>query len=89
MAYARSIPLLADDMQIIRPTILIAVPRIYERIYNALHAKLEESSPLKRMLFISAVKVGWARFEYQQGRRAWSAEAVVMAAVQDSWWPAR
>lgn len=72
VAYARSIPLLADDLQIIRPTILIAVPRIYERIYNALHAKLEESSPLKRMLFIAAVKVGWARFEYQQGRRAWS-----------------
>ncbi|MDO8988495.1 MAG: long-chain fatty acid--CoA ligase [Sideroxyarcus sp.] len=72
VAYARSIPLLADDLQIIRPTILVAVPRIYERIYNALHAKLEESSPLKRMLFIAAVKVGWARFEYRQGRRAWS-----------------
>ena len=72
VAYARSIPLLADDLQIIRPTILISVPRIYERIYNALHAKLEESSALKRWLFISAVKTGWARFEYQQGRRAWS-----------------
>ena len=72
VAYARSIPLLADDLQIIRPTILVAVPRIYERIYNALHAKMEESSALKRWLFISAVKVGWARFEYQQGRRGWS-----------------
>jgi long-chain acyl-CoA synthetase len=72
VAYARSIPLLSDDLQIIRPTILIAVPRIYERIYNALHAKMDESSSLKRLLFITAVKVGWARFEYQQGRRAWS-----------------
>jgi long-chain acyl-CoA synthetase len=72
VAYARSIPLLADDLQIIRPTILIAVPRIYERIYNALHAKLEESSALKRWLFITAVKNGWARFEFQQGRRGWS-----------------
>ncbi|MFZ2163686.1 MAG: AMP-binding protein [Sideroxyarcus sp.] len=72
VAYARSIPLLAEDLQIIRPTILVAVPRIYERIYNALHAKMEEASALKRWLFISAVKVGWARFEYRQGRRAWS-----------------
>ena len=72
VAYARSIPLLAEDLQIIRPTILIAVPRIYERIYNALHAKLENSSPFKRWLFISAVKTGWARFEHEQGRRAWS-----------------
>jgi long-chain acyl-CoA synthetase len=72
VAYARSIPLLADDLQIIRPTILVAVPRIYERIYNALHAKLEESSPFKRWMFIWAVKTGWARFEHEQGRRAWS-----------------
>jgi long-chain acyl-CoA synthetase len=72
VAYARSIPLLAEDLQIIRPTILVAVPRIYERIYNALHAKMEEASSLKRWLFISAVKVGWARFEYRQGRRGWS-----------------
>ena len=72
VAYARSIPLLVDDLQIIRPTILISVPRIYERIYNGLHAKLEESSAFKRWMFIWAVKVGWARFEYQQGRRAWS-----------------
>ncbi len=72
VAYARSIPLLAEDLQIIRPTILIAVPRIYERIYNGLHAKLEESSAFKRWMFIWAVKTGWARFEHEQGRRAWS-----------------
>ncbi len=72
VAYARSIPLLAEDLQIIRPSLLISVPRIYERIYNAIHAKLEISSPLKRMLFHSAVNVGWARFEYEQGRRAWT-----------------
>src|SRR3989338_3072827 len=36
VAYARSTTLLADDLKIIRPTIMIAVPRIYERIYNAL-----------------------------------------------------
>lgn len=72
VAYARSIPLLADDLKIIRPTILVSVPRIYERIYNAIHAKLEEASPLRRRLFTLAVNVGWERFEYQQGRGKWS-----------------
>jgi len=47
-AYARSIPLLAEDLTIIRPTILMCVPRIFERIYNAIHAKLDEGSPLKK-----------------------------------------
>jgi len=72
VAYARSIPLLADDLKIIRPTILVAVPRIYERIYSAIHAKLEEAPPLRHKLFTLAVDVGWDRFEYQQGRGAWT-----------------
>jgi long-chain acyl-CoA synthetase len=71
VAYARSIPLLADDLKIIRPTILIAVPRIFERIYNAIHAKLDEAPPLRKKLFMFAVEVGWHRFEYQQGRIGW------------------
>ncbi len=74
VAYARSIPLLAEDLIIIRPTILVSVPRIYERIYNAVHAKLETASPLRRKLFALTVNVGWSRFEFQQGRGKWSAK---------------
>ena len=70
-AYARSIPLLAEDLTIIRPTILMCVPRIFERIFNAIHAKLDEGSPLKKKLFLLTIEVGWDRFEYQQGRAAW------------------
>jgi len=72
IAYARSIPLLADDLVIIHPTILMAVPRIYERIFNAIQAKLEEAPPLRKKLFDLTVDVGWKRFEYQQGRGACS-----------------
>lgn len=42
VAYARSIRQLQDDLLIIRPTILISVPRIYERIYAGIQAKLAE-----------------------------------------------
>ncbi|OGS97965.1 MAG: AMP-dependent synthetase [Gallionellales bacterium RIFCSPLOWO2_12_FULL_59_22] len=72
VAYARSVPLLADDLKIIRPTILVSVPRIFERIYSAIHAKLEEGAPLRHKLFTLAVDVGWDRFEYRQGRGAWT-----------------
>ena len=71
VAFARSIPLLSEDLQIIRPTLLISVPRIYERVYGAIKIKLEEGSPLKRMLFHLAVETGWARFEHEQGRGPW------------------
>ncbi len=73
VAYARSIPQLAEDLASIRPTLLISVPRIYERVYAGIKAKLEEGSALKRSLFNLTVKVGWSRFERAQGRGPWRA----------------
>jgi long-chain acyl-CoA synthetase len=72
VAYNRSIPQLAEDLLAVRPTILISVPRIFERVYNKIHAGLEEKSPIARSLFNLAVNIGWQRFECQQGRASWS-----------------
>lgn len=71
VVFARSVALLAEDMKVIRPTLLIAVPRIYERIYGAIRARLEENAAYARALFHLAVEVGWARFEHAQGRGPW------------------
>jgi len=73
VAYARSIPQLGEDLVAIRPTIMISVPRIYERVYATIKARLAEGPPLRRKLFEYAVEVGWARFEHQQGRGPWKA----------------
>lgn len=70
-AYSRGIPQLAEDLQAIRPTILISVPRIYERVYGRIRAALDEGPPLKKKLFLLAVEVGYARFEHAQGRGPW------------------
>jgi long-chain acyl-CoA synthetase len=71
-AYARSVQQLGDDLQTVRPTMLISVPRIYERVYAAIKAKLDDGPPLRRKLFQLAVDVGWARFEHAQGRGGWT-----------------
>ncbi|HEV8518443.1 MAG TPA: long-chain fatty acid--CoA ligase, partial [Burkholderiales bacterium] len=71
-AYARSVQQLGDDLQMIRPTMLISVPRIYERVYVAIKKKLDEGSTLAKKLFMLAVDVGYARFEHAQGRGGWS-----------------
>ncbi|HET6756621.1 MAG TPA: long-chain fatty acid--CoA ligase [Burkholderiales bacterium] len=73
VAYARSIAQLAEDLGIIKPTLLISVPRIYERVYAAIKAKLDEGSAGKRKLFAQAVEVGYSRFERSQGRAPWRA----------------
>ncbi len=82
VAFARSIPLLSEDMQTIRPTIMVSVPRIYERVHYAIHSKLDEGSPLKRKLFNLAVDTGWARFEHQQGRGAWKMSFMLWPVLQ-------
>ncbi|MGB5718397.1 MAG: long-chain fatty acid--CoA ligase [Gammaproteobacteria bacterium] len=71
IAYARSIPELAEDLQTIRPTVMISVPRIYERVYNKIQAGLAEKPPIATRLFNAAVETGWKRFLRQQGRGGW------------------
>jgi long-chain acyl-CoA synthetase len=61
VAFARSTALLAEDLVTVRPTILVSVPRIYERVYAAVQAAVAPS-PVKRVLFAWAQGVGWRRF---------------------------
>ena len=74
VAYARSIAQLALDLQTIRPTVMVSVPRIYERVYGRIQDGLAKKSPLARALFKLAVRVGWRRFEREQGVAGWHPE---------------
>lgn len=67
-AHARSVAQLAADLETIRPTAMIAVPRIFERVYAKIQQQLAAGSPIKRLLFNLTVKAGWQRFLKQQGR---------------------
>lgn len=73
VGFARSFQQLQEDLTIIRPTLLISVPRIYERIYAGLRSKLQKGSPFAHRLFAFAVDTGYSRFEYAQGRGPWRA----------------
>ncbi|WP_440112209.1 AMP-dependent synthetase/ligase [Acidovorax sp. BL-A-41-H1] len=61
VAYARSVALLAEDLKTVRPTVLVSVPRIYERIHAKLLEKLSPT-PWKMRLYEAAQAMGWARF---------------------------
>lgn len=62
IAYNRSVLLLADDLKTIRPTVIISVPRVYERIFARVQDKLKKSRPATRYLFDWAVEIGWRDF---------------------------
>lgn len=71
IAYNRSIKHLSEDLVAIRPTGVIAVPKVFERSYQMIKDQLARGPAFKRWLFNAAVAVGWKRFEYRQGRGAW------------------
>jgi long-chain acyl-CoA synthetase len=71
VAYARSVLQLAEDLQHIRPTVMIAVPRIFERVFARIQGQMDKQSGLKRTLFKLTTEVGWHRFQRQQQRARW------------------
>lgn len=61
-SYARSAALLMQDVQTEKPTILVCVPRIYERVHAKVLEKMLAGPEDQRKAFDAAVEWGWANF---------------------------
>ena len=72
VAFARSVSQLAEDLQAVRPTLMIAVPRVFERLYQRIQDQVARRPALIRALFRLALQIGWRRFEHAQGRARWN-----------------
>jgi long-chain acyl-CoA synthetase len=82
VAYARSVQQLQEDLALIRPTVLIAVPRIFERIQSGIRSKLDKGPVATRRLFELAVNVGNRHFEHIQGRASWHLKLLLWPLLQ-------
>ncbi|MGV7216388.1 AMP-dependent synthetase/ligase [Bradyrhizobium sp. UFLA05-112] len=72
VAYARSVPQLSQDLKHVQPTVLISVPRIYERIFALIMQHREAAGRVERALLDLALAVGGRCFDARQSRRALS-----------------
>ncbi|MGD8477353.1 MAG: AMP-dependent synthetase/ligase, partial [Burkholderiales bacterium] len=68
VVFARSIETVGEDLKQIRPTVLISVPRMFERAYARIEATLARKGSHATRLFKLATNVGWNHFEWLQGR---------------------
>lgn len=69
-SFAESIDALVANLSEVRPTLWIAVPRIFEKVYTKISTQIDEASPAKRKLFYWALDVGREVLEAQQkGKR--------------------
>ena len=60
VAFSRSTALLKEDLAAIRPTILLAVPRLFERIAQAIRSEARKR-PFARFLLANTERIGWTR----------------------------
>ena len=56
--YIRDPQQVMDVIEEVRPTVMCAVPRLYEKAYAAIQARVAKAPPLRRALFAWATKVG-------------------------------
>jgi long-chain acyl-CoA synthetase len=56
--YAESIDTVADNLKEVKPTLMISVPRLYEKIYAKVLDGVEAGSPIKQKIFHWAIGVG-------------------------------
>ena len=54
---------LAEDMGKVRPTLLVAVPRVFNKIYDGLWAKMNETGGLAKKMFVMGVESARKRRE--------------------------
>ncbi|MDA8121110.1 MAG: long-chain fatty acid--CoA ligase [Deltaproteobacteria bacterium] len=57
-AFARGIQTVAEDLPAVRPHMMVSVPRLYEKFYAAVLAKVNQDGGLKKRIFMWALSVG-------------------------------
>ena len=60
VAFGRGIQQLADDLRAVRPTVLVSVPRVFERSAVAIRSAIDARGPAVRWLFERMVDLGGA-----------------------------
>jgi long-chain acyl-CoA synthetase len=68
MGIMGSVNTISDDIRLVKPTVLIAVPRIFNRIYTGIQSRVEQAWFFKRIAFKLAKKA--ARSVRETGRRS-------------------
>jgi len=66
IAYAEDITTLMRDIPEVKPTVMISVPRLYEKIYAGVQEKLSHAPTIKRTLFDKTQALGAENFELKQ-----------------------
>lgn len=58
IAFAEDVNKVVENITEVKPTVMISVPRLFEKIYSRIYENIHLLSPLRRQLFHQAIEVG-------------------------------
>ena len=68
MGICRGVPLILEDLSLVKPNNLFAVPTLYKKIYDGVHNMMESASPIRKRLMRTALDLGHRKVEADMGR---------------------
>lgn len=83
VAFAESIDTIARDLQLVRPTVMSGVPRVFEKLRARIFDKANQAPAPRRALFHWAVRVAMRRGQLLGARRSLPATLRLTSAVAD------
>jgi len=58
IAFAENAAAVMENMAEVRPTTMVSVPRLFEKIYSKVHESVNKMTPLRQKIFHQAIEVG-------------------------------
>lgn len=58
ICFARGVETVGEDIKEVRPTVVTAVPRLFEKIYATINKRAAEARPIQQKIFNRAIQVG-------------------------------
>ncbi len=80
--FSESLSKLPNELKNVRPTFLLAPPRVWERMYASISAELRKRPPIARKMFYAALGLGMQANRYRQENKTvpgWIARSLKIA----------
>lgn len=72
VTFSRGISRIVDDLKKSKPSLIMSVPRVYEKVNSKIQERLKTKSSIARSFFKEAVDAGFRRFEQRNGLASYS-----------------
>lgn len=63
----RGVPFILDDLQLVKPTCLFAVPTLYKKVYDGVNNVMETANPRRKWLMQKALELGRKNSDHKYG----------------------